>query len=279
MKRITLALVLALGLQLGMPTSVLAASGAGWISSVCYSHTLQQDPITNPGPSGTLSPHLHDFLGALTTDSASTPDSLRAGGTCAGEPANSAASWVPSLTIHGGATTVVPSAPQDKDGLVYYKSPSGLDVRPFPDGFSMIVGNAFATSLADNPDFSSGRSYWKCGPGSGTHLMHPPSQCSSGIMVTTYTFPQFWDGVLVAGNEIPHMSFTRDAAHPDVLPRVQIYVRYTVGTAPIGTVALASAPDSTAHAAYLFAWDQAAFGSLVTRCINAGVNCGTNPTP
>src|SRR5215813_4615873 len=55
------------------------AAAPGWIVSCQYSHSLPDDPIVafrQPGAS-----HMHDFIGARTTDAFSTATSLTAGGT------------------------------------------------------------------------------------------------------------------------------------------------------------------------------------------------------
>jgi hypothetical protein len=184
------------------------------------------------------------------------------------------------VMIHGGTQMVVPSASGDKDGLFYYRPAAApaSSIQTIPDGLKMVVGNAHATSESTNLGIAAGKIRWKCGPGSGTYFTHPPAQCGSGVMVLTVTFPQFWDGVhLDSPDHLSHMTYTRDAAHPVALPRIQAFIRYTVGTAPIGTVVLGSGPYYTVHADFFDAWDPSSLQSLVTRCINAGVDCGKNP--
>jgi Domain of unknown function (DUF1996) len=263
------------------PTPAVAASNAGWISSICYSHSLQEDPITNPGPAGTLSAHLHDFTGALTTDASSDAASLRAGGTCAAQQDDSAASWFPQATSSSKGL-VHPQANQDKDVLVYYRCAAAVcaNVIPFPDGFSMILGNAHATNPSENPDIGP-HMWFKCGPGGGTHVNPPPTTCGSGhYVVAVYTFPQFWDGAYTPlANSITHMSYVRDNAHLISLPRIQIFERFSPLTGTVGTLDFASGPWYTAHADYVNSWQQAPFQALIARCINRNVDCGTNPAP
>jgi hypothetical protein len=237
------------------------------------------DPLVYPNQPGAS--HDHDFVGGLNTDAFSTPDSVRGGGTCSGTPGDSVAEWFPAhvSSIKG---TIVPMAGQNRDVLTYYRNPSGIrNVQPFPDGFGMILGNAHATSPADNPALASHNLYWKCGPGGGTHIATPPASCGAGsYMVEVYTFPQFWDGIQTpALEQLSHMSYSRDATHPIILPRLQVFVRYSQATGTIGEVSLASGPWYTAHMDYWNTWDSAAFNSLLARCLNAGVDCGKDPTP
>ena len=69
------------------------------------------------------------------------------------------------------------------------------------------------------------------------------------------------------------------SSHPVAIPRVETFLRYAVGTAPIGTISFDSGPYYTAHQDFFNGWIAADLQKLVTRCINAGVDCGTNPTP
>src|SRR5262245_51442339 len=68
------------------------AASPGWIVSCQYTHSLPDDPIVafrQPGVS-----HMHDFIGAKTTDAFSTFSSLRAGGTTCMVPGDASAYWV-----------------------------------------------------------------------------------------------------------------------------------------------------------------------------------------
>ncbi len=171
-----------------------------------------------------------------------------------------------------------------KHALFYYRriaAPSGTNVTLFPDGLKMIIGNAHAKSPAENPQLGTDI-IWKCGPGSGTNLPQPPTQCSSGIMVASLRFPNCWDGVrLDSPDHRSHMSYPKSgkcpATHPVVLPRLESFFRYNVGTGPIGTVTLDSGPWYTIHQDFFNAWDQQALGFLMDNCINAGKDCKQNP--
>jgi hypothetical protein len=281
MKKGLVALLIAVALPIAVPNVVSAVGSktAGWISSTCWSHSAPDDPLVYPMQPGAS--HLHDFVGGLTTDAFSTPNSVRAGGTCSGTQGDTVAEWTPRLTssVKG---SIVPSAGQDRDVLTYYRNPSGiLNVQPFPDGFGMILGNSHATSPEDSSAIVGHHLEWKCGPGGATKFPSPPSSCSSGhYLVAVFTFPQFWDGVeSSAATQLSHMSYTHDSAHPIILPRLQIFVRYSVLTGSFGTISLASGPWYTMHIDYWNTWNASAFNSLLARCMNSGVDCGTDPVP
>lgn len=229
--------------------------------------------------------HLHDFIGARTTNANSTPDSLRAGGTTCAVAGDRAGYWVPAAYRNG--VRMLPTA-TSKDALFYYRrigAPSGTTVQTIPDGLKMVIGNANATSAAQNPAIGRGDIIFKCGPGSTQNLMQPPASCSSGVMVVSYRFPNCWDGKnLDSANHISHMAYPVSGrcpvTHPVNIPRVESFFRYPVPTSgPIGTVTFDSGPYYTAHQDFFNGWVQADLQALVTRCINGGRDCGTNPTP
>jgi len=257
------------------------AADSGWITSCQYSHSRSDDPIVFPGQAGAA--HLHDFIGAKTTDANSTAASLRAGGTTCLMPSDTSAYWSPAVYKNG--QRVLPTG-TSKHALFYYRrkgAPSGVIVKPFPLGLKMIVGNAHAHSPAENPQLGTDIIF-KCGPGSGTDLPRPPTQCSSGVMVLSLRFPNCWDGVnLDSADHKSHMAYPNGSrcpsSHPVVLPRIESFYRYNVGTGPIGTITLASGPYYTLHQDFFNAWEPAALQKLVTRCLNPGNDCGTNPTP
>gem|GEM_PF-977597 len=264
------------------PQVVKAAVKPGWIVSCTYSHSLKDDPIVFPGQVGAS--HLHDFTGAKTTNAFSTFTSLRAGGTTCAMPGDKSAYWVPALYEDG--VRILPQAPSG-NSVFYYRrigAPAGTVVQPFPPGLKMLIGNAHAMSPQENPGLGT-TIVFNCGPGEqGTPpLPAPPAQCDSGIMVLSLTFPNCWDGVnLDSADHRSHMSYPVNsrcpASHPVNLPRLESFFRYIVGTGPIGTITLDSGPYYTAHQDFFNAWDQATLQTLITNCINAGVDCGKNPS-
>lgn len=279
MKAIRL-LLLTLILFVVAPVPAYAAD-SGWITTCNYSHSLPDDPIVFPGQPGAS--HLHDFMGATTTNANSTANSLRAGGTTCAMPADKSAYWSPALYKNG--QRILPNA-TGKHALFYYRrkgAPNGVTVQPFPLGLKMIVGNAHAQNPAQNPQLGS-QIIFKCGPGSGTDLPHPPTQCSSGVMVISLIFPNCWNGTaLDSPDHKSHMAYPNGSScpssHPVVLPRIESFFRYNVGTAPIGTVTLASGGWWSIHQDFFNAWEPAALQSLINKCMNPGTDCGTNPNP
>ena len=256
------------------------AANPGWIVSCNYSQSSQDDPIVFPGQPGAA--HLHDFIGAQTTNAFSTVESLRAGRTNCAIPGDFSGYWAPALFKNG--TRVLPTA-TSKHALLYYRRAGAKDgamLQTIPDGLKIIVGNHHAESPAENEGIASGRIIFKCGPGSGTDLPAPPAQCSSGIMVVSYKFPNCWDGVhLDSADHKSHMAYPKGsgcpATHPVAIPRLEAFIRYLVGTAPIGTVTMASGPYFTAHMDFWSAWRPATLKWLVDNCINAERDCGKNP--
>lgn len=95
-------------------------------------------------------------------------------------------------------------------------------------------------------------------------------------------FPNCWDGVnLDSSDHRSHMAYPVGArcpaSHPVVLPRLESFFRYDVGTDPIGEITLSSGPYYTAHQDFFNAWVPSSLQTLVENCINAMVDCGKNP--
>ena len=259
---------------------VVHAAKPGWIVACNYSHSLKDDPIVFPGQAGAS--HLHDFAGAKTANAFSTFNSLRAGGTTCVLPGDSSSYWVPALYKDG--VRLLPTGKQS-NALFYYRrigAPEGTIVQPFPPGLKIIIGNARARSPQENPGLGTDIIF-RCGPGACAPLPAPPTQCDSGVMVMSLVFPNCWDGAnLDSPDHRSHMSYPVrsrcPATHPVTLPRLESFFRYRVGTGPIGTITLDSGPYYTAHQDFFNAWDPAVLQTLVTNCINAQVDCGTNPS-
>lgn len=280
MRKLLYAAVLFVALSVPM---VASAANPGWIVSCNYSHSGNDDPIVHPGVPGVA--HLHDFIGARTTNANSTPDSLRAGATTCAIPGDHAGYWVPAAYRNG--VRMLPTA-TSKDALFYYRrigAPTGTTVQSIPDGLKMVIGNANAQSAAENPRIASGDIIFKCGPGSTQNLIQPPASCASGVMVISYRFPNCWNGRdLDSVDHISHMSYPVNgrcpSTHPVNIPRVESFFRYPVPTSgPIGTITFDSGPYYTAHQDFFNGWVQADLQALVTRCMNGGRDCGTNPIP
>ena len=278
--RMLLALCIVVTATFIHPKAAYAAK-PGWIVSCQYSHSSMDDPSVFPGQPGAA--HLPDFLGARSTNAFSTFASLRAGGTTCVLPGDSSAYWVPALYRNG-----VRLLPQGKaqHALFYYRrigAPDGTIVRPFPAGLRILIGNSHAMSPQENPGLGTTIIY-RCGSGSDVPLAAPPTQCASGVMVVSFVFPNCWNGTtLDSPDHKSHMAYPVrsrcPASHPVTLPRLESFFRYRVGTGPVGTITLASGPYYTAHQDFFNAWDPTVLQNLVTRCINQGIDCGSNPSP
>lgn len=279
-RRTFLTVALSLAAALVVPATSAHAADAGWITACNFSHTSTDDPIVVPRRTGGA--HMHDFVGARTTNAFSTFTSLLVGGTTCVMPDDTSAYWAPAL--FEGGTRLLPTATRF-DSLFYYRrkgAPPGTQVQPFPAGLKIIVGNPHATSPAQNPQLGSDI-IWKCGPGSTTDLPAPPTQCNSGVMVVSVTFPNCWDGMsLDSADHRSHMAYPVSGqcprSHPVVLPRLESFFRYPVGPGPIGEISLSSGPWYTIHQDFFNGWRPEALSFLLARCINAGRDCGKNPT-
>lgn len=267
--------------KVALTTDPVEAASPGWITSCQYSHSLPDDPIVSPGQAGAA--HMHDFLGSKVTNTNSTAMSLQAGGTTCTMQDDKSAYWVPALFKNN--VRVFPTG-TNKNILIYYRGAnmkSGTTFQTIPDGLKMIIGNQNATSPAENDAIAKGHIQFKCGPGSGDDRPVPPSQCNSGIMVISYIFPNCWDGVnLDSPDHLSHMSYPSGGScpvsHPVAIPRIQAFIRYPVGTSQIGTVTMTSGPYFTAHMDFFNGWDPTAINQLVNKCINAGRDCGKDPS-
>ncbi|HSF60441.1 MAG TPA: DUF1996 domain-containing protein, partial [Gaiellaceae bacterium] len=255
-----------------------ALADPGWISTCQFSHSAHDDPIVFPEQPGAA--HFHDFVAARTTDAFSTTDSLRAGGTTCPMPGDTSAYWIPAAYEDGLQVAFGTS----KHALFYYRrkaAPSGVAVTPFPDGLELVVGNGHATSAEDNPALASGKITFKCGPGSNPEAPYPPLACSGGVVVIVFIFPNCWDGFrLDSPDHFSHMAYPVGSlcpsSHPVVVPRIQGFWRYDVGVDAID-LAFSSGGWWTAHTDFFNAWRVSHLQWLLDNCINANLDCGTDP--
>ncbi len=280
MRKLTLVLLLLVALLIPLGAS---AASPGWIVTCSLSHSNNDDPIVFPGQPGAT--HLHQFTGAKTTNAFSTPDSLRAGGTNCLIPGDSSAYWIPAM-YEGGQLRDI-SHPNNVEALFYYRRKavaSGAAVSTIPDGLKMIVGDAHATD-PNNYWFSSGIIVFSCGVGDLTRLPTPPTNCGTESKITaTLIFPNCWNGTtLDSADHISHMSYPVNnrcpASHPVNIPRIEAYFRFDVGAGPIGEISFASGPWWTFHTDFFNGWVPGDLQKLVSRCINANIDCGKNPVP
>jgi len=150
----------AMGLLLFVPAN--SSAEEGYFNAPCrFSHRAADDPIVFPRQAGAS--HMHDFLGNSSTDSRSTPGSLRSSPTLCSRAADRSAWWVPTLYENGVAL-----APEVAS--TYYRN-GGRDpstIEPFPFGLRVIAGNSKATGPQDEDVV-----HWDCSPDSEMVLADP----------------------------------------------------------------------------------------------------------
>jgi hypothetical protein len=250
----------------------------GWLLRCKYSKSLPDDPIVHAGMPGMS--HNHDFFGNVSITANSSYKSMIAAKTTCLTAADTASYWQPTLRelVGGQWRTVTPDTTGQQ---IYYRGryAKGVTVVPMPPDLRIITGNAMATSVAQNAALSSGRIRWTC-VGNDKKYPSPPLSCT-GAVEENVAFPSCWDGKLTHSNDSAHVAYAPDLGRcpqgfPIAMPRISLKVKFPVlkGTT---SFALASGDTYTAHADFWNTWQQNGLAYLVSRCINAGVSCGTNP--
>jgi hypothetical protein len=271
-----------------------AVASDGWLirsqdsGASTYTGSRADDPIVFPGkPRAT---HMHDFFCNKAMTARSTYKQMVVAATSC-PSGDTAGYWAPALYKNG---VKINPAGRGTRQQIYYRDnnlSSGTKITAFPPGFKMVVGDQRATSLADanaiNRNSGIGSKigseiYWGCSDNSSSGKSQVPVNCATGIITLHIGFPNCWNGVKVAGDQIAAgtMRFPKSGACPPgfsiALPRIIERFEYRVGTNSSG-ITLASGPTFTAHADFWNTWRQSALVSLVDRCLNRGVDCGTNP--
>jgi hypothetical protein len=277
------------------------ASTFGWIDQCPSSspsgvpHHNNDDPIVYPGVQNAT--HLHEYNGNLSTNYASTINSmLAAGSSCPSNTQDTAGYWIPAVMNSG--IEALPCTSQDSASprcTNYYRDDNLSSAylaahppRPFPPGFKMVAGKARATSVADNPELGH-ELYYGCSDNSESGKPTAPVDCATGIMTVHIGFPNCWNGA-DASNDTGLFNSTANtlaypssgvcpSAFPYVLPRVIERWEIPVGTNAASAITLSSGPTYTLHGDYWSTWQPGALESLVTHCLDATVDCGNDPTP
>jgi uncharacterized protein DUF1996/carbohydrate binding protein with CBM6 domain len=238
------------------------------------SHHANDDPIVFPGQFGAS--HNHTFMGATTTNAASTLASLKAGGTTCNPVGDKSAYWVPTLYQNGRAVDPLGSV------TVYYGSrladPS--KTQPFPEGFRMIVGDA--KNQVDTPDHQ-GNHFFCAGIGGEVGRTADgvmPVCAPTAVLNRQITFADCWDGVhLDSPDHKAHVSGggpngACPAAFPVPIPNVSFVIAYPLSTNTEG-ITLASGTTFSMHADFFNAWDPDAQAERVRNCINQSAKCNS----
>jgi hypothetical protein len=240
--------------------------GVNFIESCRFSHRAADDPIVFPGHAGAS--HDHSFVGNRTTNAFSTYESLRAGATSCMRRADTAAYWVP--TLYQGENQVLPTG-----ATIYYRRGTIEEVRPFPNNFRMIAGDAMATGPQ-----GMRVTFWNCGALTGVPPSSEVPTCPEGrgsSLRLHVRFPNCWDGKsLDSANHRSHVAYAMRGAcpstHPVEVPTIALIYRYpTTGGQGFS---LASGGQYSAHADFLNAWKPSELRRLVEGCLNALVHCG-----
>ena len=258
------------------------------------------DPLVHFGQVG--GSHQHTFIGNVSADAFSVngtnanPNNIAFAQrtSCPGGGANMSAYWMPTLKNAAGQIR------HPDDAIIYYKrgSVDVADIIPFPQGLTMITGDAKATSPQP---FDVVR--WSC---RGTSELDKPTipHCPAGNeLVMSLDFPQCWDGRRLSSSDQSHMAhdvpnlgvrvdrngknyYRRcPTSHPKVLPEItyQFHWRVEAGEQP-GEWWLASddknhdgRPDHpgglTTHADWMNGWHPGILHRAVNNCIGRGLFC------
>jgi uncharacterized protein DUF1996 len=249
-------------------------------------HLNADNPVISPNVHNGAH-HTHEYVGNLTTDAFSTPESLVAGtGTCAGGDL-SAYFW-PTLRltdtvghddhvegggVHGNTGEVLPP---ESVVLTFTGSPVSK-VVPMPRFLRTITGNPSAAT----GDGLNANAKWGCSGFPERFTMKYP-KCPVGRSVTrTFDFPNCWDGRNVdSASHRDHIVPAADnGACPPLtfpVPRLRVVVSYAV---PAGRpFAVDSFPDEhrdpmTDHAMFVDVFPDQVMLDLV-KCVNEGRTCG-----
>jgi hypothetical protein len=235
-----------------------------------FVNRLSDDPIVFPNQPGAS--HNHTFVGNISTNANSSSASLLAAtsNSCL-NPDDLSAYWFP--TVLNGTTPILPSGPQ----VIYYKS-GILDytkVQPFPQGLRFLAGNAMATQseFQNAPGAVEG---WECGE--SYFNWDFPTSCPAGTQLNVrYQAPSCWDGVhLDTADHRSHMAYPVNGVcqsdHPVPVPMLEFKIAFPI-SGDMSQVHLASGRGYTWHFDFFNEWDPATLATLVTHCIDGGLQC------
>ena len=265
------------------PATELPLATGGAFRIVCTpSHMSNDDPLVFQNQQGAA--HHHTFYGNTSTNYASDVANMAIIGnsTCKGGLANRSSYWVPSMIDTATNKAIVPQL-----AIFYYKTgrtPAGLINVP-PPGLRMLTGNGKATSALD-----SKANYTCLGrtPAYGWKRSIPV--CNMGeTMQMKVEFPQCWDGInLDSPDHKAHMAFTNrflttankcPTTHPVAIPDISVNFNYkTVYGVDMSHWRLSSdnyvgLGGYSAHADWVNGWNATIMQSIVTNCLNKGVDC------
>ncbi|MEI2639701.1 MAG: DUF1996 domain-containing protein [Microthrixaceae bacterium] len=251
-----------------------------FVTDCALSHTAADDPIVYPAVGGSHSDsnhggahgepgtsHLHNFFGNVSTDSASTLESLLGAGTTCQKKLDKAAYWSPALYDHGNLVEPTTST-------AYYRVAPGVApkaVQAFPPGLKIIAGDSNATE-PQSADLAG----WGCG--TSTIQSPTPQDCPvSAPLRSVITFPDCWDGVNTDSEDHrSHMTNSTDglcpASHPVHVPQLTFAISYPI-FGPGHDLTLASGPVESLHSDFINAWHQDSLEQEIRLCLRRDVTC------
>ena len=249
----------------GKRMSTAKLRGVNFVSACTFSHGAPDDPIVFFGLPGAS--HHHSFVGNTGTNASSTLESLLAAGTTCHRGGDTAAYWMPTLSVNGR-----PVAPNHAQ--IYYRRKTTKSVEAFPTGFRMVAGDAKASSAQPLRT-----TFWNCGVLGGVRPTSSVPTCPDArrrSLRLHVTFPSCWDGKnLDSADHQSHVRYAMQGRCParfsHALPQISLIYRYPVSGA--GDVQLASGGQLTAHADFFNAWRQSDLQTLVDGCLNALRHC------
>jgi hypothetical protein len=277
--------------MIGPTQPVAVGDGTGQFRTTCtVSHMSNDDPIVYPNQAGAA--HHHTFWGNTGLNSKTNLATLADSGssTCKGGTINRSAYWVPSMIDAADNSPIKPSAVS-----FYYKTSYLVrkeSVTAPPKGLRMIAGNMRAVTT-QRTDINTNPVFYNCQPASGIYVEITDNipECAQGGKMTMHVqFPQCWDGKnLDSPDHKSHMAYPPNdgsgcpATHPVTIPAITYNVTYDI-TAPQGTANWRLASDNYAkngynsgyslHGDWVNGWDQNILQTFVSRCLNAGLDCG-----
>jgi len=249
----------------GKRMSMSKLRGVNFVSACTFSHGAPDDPIVFFGLAGAS--HHHSFVGNTGTNASSTLESLLAAGTTCHRGGDTAAYWMPTLSVNGQ-----PIAPNHAQ--IYYRRKTTKGVEAFPPGFRMVAGEAKASSAQPLRT-----AFWNCGVMGGVRPTSTVPTCPDAgrrALRLHVTFPSCWDGKnLDSADHQSHVRYPMQGRCParfsHALPQISLIYRYP--TTGVGDVQLASGGQLTAHADFFNAWRQSDLQTLVDGCLNALRHC------
>jgi len=245
------------------PAAPSAEAKGLFIVNCPFSHRKQVDPIVKPGPPGTLSGHMHDFMGNRSIDSNSTYASANGAATTCALSGDRAGYWTPSLVSPSGSFVAVRRA------LVYYRNTPAQygTTTAFPPDFRMIAGG-----VGVGPPNAG----WSCEQ-DAENMQATPVNCGSGLMVLHVRFPSCWDGRNTdSPDHRSHVKYASGSAcpssHPVKVPEIFLHVRFAPGAS--GPAYKLSDGTVSPHADFWNTWQQASLVQKINECLRVGKNCG-----